>query len=201
MANIALLRFVGLVALVSLAACEGPDFGALSATFGERLHPFATGASWAICMKAFKNITTLSATTDFGALINNSLRDLAATGGGSVLLAAGSYDFTPPIAVPTNTCIVGAGITKTTLRVKDESWPYYPLKGALYSTKTQNTSFVGFSLDGNRQNQYMDHPYYSFGRTGIYQERSSYSYLLNVRSFNHQGSGSKFFCTTYIPSV
>lgn len=191
------LRFAVLISYLAALAygySEEADFAALNATFGERLHPFSTGKSWAICMSAFKNITTLSNTVsaDYGKLINDSLKALAATGGGSVLLGNGTFDFTAPIEVPTNTCIVGVGIGKTILRVKDKSWPYYPFKGVLYSSKSQNTSFVGFTLDGNQNNQYTAHPYYGYGRTGIYQERTDYSYLLNVKVFDHEGSGSTF---------
>ena len=76
---------------------------------------------------------------DYGKPIQSALAEVAAAGGGEVVLAPGRYPFTGPLKVGSNTVLRGSGGTALVARV--------PEKAAIRA-EGKHVTLVGFSLDG-----------------------------------------------------
>ncbi len=152
--------------------------------FGGGEFSFDVDNNWAICMARNETIEFDGSIEDYAKMLNETLMSLSRKGGGSVIIGEGVFPITVPISLPKKTCIIGQGKDKTTLRVKDKSYPPYPFKGTIIAHKVDRVSLVGLTIDGNAQNQYLEHIFHTLGRVGVYQERVHESYLLNVKSVN-----------------
>ncbi len=177
--------------LFSFASSYETDKG-IEEAFGDGKFSFAEDANWDLCMERNKSYELDENILDYGKELNKTLKQLSNDGGGAVVLGPGVYPITVPILIPTNTCLIGAGKDKTTLRVEDKSYPPYPFKGSLISHKVERVTLVGFTVDGNADNQQITHKFHTLGRVGIYQERVSKSYLLNVKSINNVRHGCTY---------
>jgi len=139
-------------------------------------------------------ITIENSNTDMRAVIQNTLNQLAAAGGGTLQLQQGLYLLDGFIEVGSNTNIIGAGMDKTTLRLVDKAAPWWipntgnRRSGILRAKRSHNLVFAHFTLDGNRDNQNND-KYSLYGRYGFYTEACDNVFLDSIAIVNFQGYG------------
>ena len=65
---------------------------------------------------------------------------------------------------------------KTKFRVQDKSYPPYSFEGTIIAHKVEHASLARFTIDGNMQNQYLEHMFHTLGGVVVYQERVHESY-------------------------
>ncbi len=123
--------------------------------------------------------------------MSKALLDLSRSGGGTLRLDAGEYPLRLPVEIPDRTCITGAGMKKTVLRVVDASLPFYEQTGALYAAKASLVTFQHFSVDGNGKGQGTG-PRDYHGRNGIFLERASKILIQGVEVRNNLIHGGKY---------
>lgn len=89
-------------------------------------HPFHVEDNWKVCWRNMVNLSEPILGIDYGSLFNKTLSKLARIGGGALVLKEGVYNITAPVEVPSNTCIIGAGMGATTIFVTGWTLPWYP---------------------------------------------------------------------------
>lgn len=105
--------------------------------------------------------------------------------GGTLKLEKGTYLVSRPVVLPENSCLIGAGMSKTIIRLAEKSTPFKTqgdAKGILSCSKNSRVSIIALTVDGNKNQQNTNHKYYAYGRYGVSAERCNYFWTRNVRS-------------------
>ncbi len=162
-----------------------------SEIFGGKLPSFDVLDSWRICKGGDTfHVPQYKYIKDY-TLIIESLLDAASQGkGGELVFPAGNFMISAPIKIPAHTCLIGAGIEKTIIKLKDNARPFRGKeKGMFYCSKAERITMHALTIDGNKDNQKVDG---GKRRSGISSELVNYLWFRNVRSRNHAGYGCKF---------
>ncbi len=109
--------------------------------------------------------------------------------GGLLEFAEGIFTVSAPIEVPSHTCLVGAGMEKTIIRLADYANKFEGKgKGIFYSAKGERVSILALTIDGNKamQNDKVLEPL-----SGVYFELVNYAWFRHVRSLSHMKYGCK----------
>jgi len=124
---------------------------------------------------------------DYTGIINSKLRAVRNMGGGTVKLDAGVYAFSRNIWIPSYCCLVGSGMGRTTLKLRDYSraWKY---SGSVRSMHTERVTIMHMTIHGNRYRQKTGTKN-SYGRYGMFSELTNYLYMTRVRVTHHAGYG------------
>lgn len=167
----------------------------IAAAFGDKMHSFGVHDNWKIYMtKSVFTIPHTKVIKDYTGIISSYLKEAGAVDGAAVKLEKGTYPVSAPIEIPSHTCIVGAGMADTTVKLIDGADAFYE-KGLFYSLNGERVSLQGFTIDGNKDKQNKNDKYW---HNGVYFELVNYAWFRNVRVQNmfHHGcmfSGSHLF--------
>lgn len=169
--------------------------------FNRRGQPFNPSGNLAICKRHTITIPRVPGASDYSGRINAALKALRARTppGGTVKLGVGEYLIKYQLVMPSYTCLQGAGMKATTVKVTDNS-PVFRLAGVVRSFQTKRVTLLDMTIDGNKDRQLsMDPKLGGYGRYGVFTELTNWFYVNNVSVINHLGYGfdpRKF--TTYI---
>lgn len=146
--------------------------------------PFNPWANLAICNKR-KIWLAPDGNRDMTATINEKLRQLGAMGGGTLRLTRGTFIHTRNIEIPSYVCLVGAGMSLTVLKLRDNS-PRFKFSGNIRSFETERVTVMDLTINGNRYRQRKGQTY---GRYGVFTELTNYLLLRRVRVTLHHEYG------------
>jgi len=179
------------LATVILAATKPVDWKKLTADsvnglarFDKTDYAFPVADNLVWCRK---NIVVLPLTvgeTDYGPIIEKKLDELNAKGGGTLRFTAGTYFIQTQFSIPSFTCLQGAGMHKTTLKVHPDA-PPFPKAGMMRTRHTARVSLLDFTQDGNRHNL----PGEPQNRFGVYTHMANYVWMKNVRIVDNKWYG------------
>ncbi len=160
--------------------------------------PFnSKGYSWdpeenqGICARQTVHLPLAKNKTDYAESMSKALLDLSRSGGGTLLLDEGEYPLRLPVELLARTCITGAGMKKTVLRVVNASLPFSEKTGAIYAANATLVTLQHFSVDGNGKGQGTG-PQDYHGRNGIFLERASNVLIQGVQVSNNLIHGGKY---------
>lgn len=103
---------------------------------------FDVESNWAFCNLTEKQILPNDTISDYAPYINEALQSLKNTGG-AVRLMDGSYPISSQINMVSNSCIVGAGMHRTIIVVKDAS-VFDQAGGVVMGAGGERISLIGF---------------------------------------------------------
>lgn len=106
---------------------------------------------------------------------------------GTLVLGEGTFIVSNQISLSSNTCLVGQGIDKTVIKLKDNA-SEFRYSGLVRSINSENVTIMGLTLDGNRENQ-SGNETELYGRYGLFTEVTNYLYLNKVRITKNYGYG------------
>lgn len=158
---------------------------------------FDINENWAICAPGLVNFSLAidDGTGNHDAKFAKYLSEVPKTGGG-LRLESGTYLVTRPIVLPENSCIIGAGMSETIIRLDDKATPFFNVgkaKGILSCSKQARVSIMALTVDGNSGKQHppypVGHPYYTHGRYGVSALQCNYFWTRNVRATNSERAG------------
>lgn len=124
---------------------------------------------------------------DYSAIFDVKLRALAEKGGGTLLLGPGVYPHSKQIELPSFTCLRGAGMLRTVLKLTDNA-PSFTRAGSIRTFETTRVTISDLTQDGNRHMQRKGE-HLNYGRYGVYSELSNYFYIKSVKVQNNGGYG------------
>ena len=126
---------------------------------------------------------------DASGAINAALLKLRASGGGTVKLDVGVYTVTTHIRLPSYTCLIGAGMNATTIKLAKNA-PKWKNSGVVRSRRSERITVSDLTIDGNKDNQLSRDIFGgAYGRFGFYSELTNYVYLRRVAAVHNQGYG------------
>lgn len=125
---------------------------------------------------------------DYSRTLNATAKALSAAGGGTMLLSRGTYVLSRQLWVPSNVCVRGAGMDRTTLKMADLS-PAWARAGMVRIYNASRVSLLDFTADGNVENQLCCAKEQTYGRYGLYAENFKYLWVRGVRMVNHREYG------------
>lgn len=120
---------------------------------------------------------------DFSGIFNKHLKALGKAGGGTLRLGPGYFHHSKQIHMPSNTCIRGAGIDSTVIKLVANA-PKFPKAGNIRSFWTKHITITDLTIDGNRANQPPGKSR-NYGKYGFFSELSNFVYLAKVRVRNN----------------
>lgn len=159
--------------------------------FNRKGQPFNPLGNLAVCRRHTITIPLTRGGADYSVSINQALKALRKRNppGGTVKLAAGLYPLKFQIVMPSYTCLQGAGMKATVLRMIDNS-PPFRLSGMVRSFQSERVSILDLTLDGNKDRQLsMDPKAAGYGRYGVFTELTNWFYVNNVNVISHLGYG------------
>lgn len=171
-------------------------------TFNRKGQPFNPRGNLAICERHTVSVPFVPGVADYSGRINSALKALRNRNppGGTVKLGPGLYPIKFQISMPSYTCLAGAGMRATTLKVIDNS-PVFRLSGVVRSFQTERVSILDMTIDGNKDRQLsMDPKLGGYGRYGVFTELTNWFYVNNVAVINHLGYGfdpRKLYASTF----
>ncbi len=136
------------------------------------------------CRKNVERIPHDPKILDYGPIIQAAFDRLKKKGGGTVKLDAGLYWQQTQFSIPSYTCLQGAGMYKTTLKVHKDS-PEWKTAGAIRTRFTVRVSVFDITQDGNRD----ELPGGPQNRFGIYTHLANYVWMKNMRIINNKWYG------------
>lgn len=135
--------------------------------------------------------------TDSYSVIQKSLTDIHASGGGTLKFGPGTFIVSRFLNIYSDTQMVGDGIDKTILKLQDYAAPWKVgnvtragfLRGTVRNPQEcHNIVVIGLTLDGNKLNQNTDEDS-QYGRYGFFTEACRNVFVSSVRIQNFQGYG------------
>lgn len=171
-------------------------FTVLFTTFVEckDMKKFDIAENWEICNKKIVVVEPDDDVKNFEVSFIEKLAELSKDGGGTLHLKKGVYIVSAPVKLPEKTCITGESLEETIVRLDKEAQPFYKKgKGVLGCSKSEHVTVMNLTIDGNKDEQYEGHKYYSYGRYGISFERCNYAWFQNVRAVRNQLIGGSYF--------
>ena len=159
--------------------------------FDQSRSSFDFHENWDYCSGTTIEIKHISGKDDYEKDFAKAFELLKKENGGSIKLQHGVYEVSGSVTIPEKCCIRGAGMSKTTIRLKKEAAPYFPSgkKGLLHCSKSSHVSIQALTVDGNQKEQQSEHKYYRHGRYGVSFERCNYAWFRNVRAANNEQYG------------
>lgn len=148
------------------------------------------------CTNTTQYCTVANATDTFNDL-QYALTFVNSKGGGEVMLQEGIYTTGNNLEMFNSTSLIGQGIDKTYIKLKDFAPPFKrnnAQKAGLIRATIQNKrgcdniAIINLTLDGNKVNQYTDHDH-QYGRFGIFTEVCHNAIFDRVKIVNFQGYG------------
>jgi hypothetical protein len=132
-------------------------------------------------------------------VLNQTMEYLSFIGGGNVILYPGTYVIDGQVALPSNIQLIGSGVDKTILKLKEYSLFFSNAvgnQGFIKASQLTNVLISNLTLDGNRINQIINtnlgidplQPQRR-GASGISTIGSISVNIINVRTSNFQGYG------------
>ena len=109
--------------------------------------PVADNLAW--CRKKIIVLPLTAGETDYGPIIEEKLNALNAAGGGTLRFETGTYFIQTQFSIPSFTCLQGAGMHNTTLKVHADA-PPFPKAGMMRTRHTTRVSLFDLTQDGNR---------------------------------------------------
>ncbi len=156
--------------------------------FNRKNQPFNPAVNLRYCRTRTITVPITIGKRDYHSDINKAFKRLGKKGG-TVKLLAGKYTVRGQIAIPSYCCLVGAGMSKTTIRLGNNS-PRFKLSGMVRSMWTERITVSDLTIDGNKGNQRStDLKKGGYGRYGVFTELTNYLYLRRVSVINHLGYG------------
>jgi parallel beta-helix repeat protein len=117
---------------------------------------------------------------------------IASAGGGEFRIRKGRFELNMGLHIGSNTRVVGDGMNDTILVLKNQAKPWisgqHSYSGFLRVFNASNVHVMNMTLDGNRQNQQTGSQF-SYGKYGIYSERTENISFRWIRVRNFQGYG------------
>lgn len=156
--------------------------------FHTSTHAFNEELNREKCEKRIISVPFNSAVSDYYALFIDQLAYLKYLEGGTLKLATGVYVISHQITVPSSTCIMGAGIELTTIKLIDKAAQFLA-PGVLRVVSARHVTLKQFTLDGNRGAQQFGNDVSHYGHHGLYIEHSLLIYIQHIRVINNSGYG------------
>lgn len=125
-------------------------------------------------------------TTDYGRALTNALATASRLGGGSVILAAGTFPILSPVVLSSRTCLIGAGHDKTLLKVGWKFDRWYAGRGIVRARRATRVTMMDFAILGAPATR-DGRLFYSRDAVGL--DLVTYAFVRNVRAQDHAGSG------------
>lgn len=150
--------------------------------------PFDPAVNLRYCKKRTIWIKYSAGVKNYAPIINSALKKVRSTGGGTVRLTGGTFPLASQVIIYSYSCLVGAGRTKTVLRVKGSVKPFKNA-GTVRSFWTERITVSDLTIDGNRKAQRRKTKRDVYGRYGFFSELTNYLYLRRVGTINHGGYG------------
>ena len=191
--SVIILARISLIRAEDLEGEWRPQLGRPVSQWQSRGVSFDTRGNWAYCLKFVIDLPLIPQISDYAPAINSALETAANIGGGSVRLGAGVYPIGKNIVMPSYTCLIGAGMNRTVIRVNDGINNLGNRAGYIRSRLAEKVTLHGFTLDGNHVNQVMNTSSLRYGRFGLYFELVNYAWFKNVRIQNCGGYGCKLY--------
>ena len=157
--------------------------------FTDSYYSFDIDVNRRICNKSYVRISLDEKVVDYSQILSDKLTHLYEEGGGTLILRSGTYPIGSNILLRSNTCMHGAGMNETVLKVLDNSKPLYPEAGYLRAKHSENISLLHFTVDGNAPNQNVSTDEAGYGRYGLYFELVNYVWINGVRLKNNNYYG------------
>lgn len=159
--------------------------------FNRNGQPFDPQVNLDICKRHTITIELESGKKDYSKQIMEAGETLRARSppGGTIRLSAGVYALNDQVNIPSYVCLIGAGMSKTTLRVNDRS-PRFKKSGVIRSFQTKRVTLADLTIDGNKDGQSSrDLKKAGYGRYGLFTELTNWLYMRNVAVINNLGYG------------
>jgi len=127
-------------------------------------------------------------------IFQQAFDEIKANGRGRLYIEEGEYNLSSFLEVGDNVTVIGAGLNKTILKLKDFARPWWipgtgtRRSGFLRSTSCNNLNFYNLTIDGNKNKQNTD-KYSQYGRFGFFTEACDNVYVNGMGIINFQGYG------------
>lgn len=128
---------------------------------------------------------------DLGLTISSALQTVATLGGGAVHLASGTYEVRTPIILPSYTCLFGAGMNKTVIRLRDYS-KALEKRGLVRAHIATNVTIARLTVDGNAGRQFSFSKEYRSGQVGVAFELVNFGTIVDVRVHDALAAGGEY---------
>lgn len=181
-----LLLVTFLIACASAKWTALPEEKDLKEAFGSKPSSFKYSDNWKYCQKDITDLKPNSAILNHEVEFNKIFAEKAQNGGGAIRLSEGTFIISGKIEIPEKCCLLGAGMSRTIIRLRNKAKPFFPVKGLVSCSKASHVTVIGVTVDGNGEYQFKGHKYYSFGRYGVSFERCNYAWIRNVRSVRNE---------------
>lgn len=159
---------------------------------------FVNGIKYNVNLGSCSTLNCITAdSTDAYKALQYALKFVNANGGGDVVLQQGTYIVSVNLEIYNSTRLIGQGIDKTTIKLKDYAAGFFrngASKSGLIRATVQNKkgcdniAVMNLTLDGNKVNQYTD-SIHKYGRFGIFTEACMNVIFNRVKVVNMQGYG------------
>lgn len=163
---------------------------------GKKRYVFARSRNTRYCDR--RTITVRPTKKDMTKILNSKMKELNKKGGGTLKLVAGTYFHKNNIQIPSFVCLVGAGMTKTTIKLANKA-PSWRSSGQIRSFQTRHVTVMDLTIDGNRKKQKKGKKA-SYGRYGLFTELTNFLWVKNVYvkncvqyGFDPHGTSSTIF--------
>lgn len=133
----------------------------LSSVFRGGDYSFNVKGNLAYCRKRTIRIN-VDGTSDYTTKFNKALASLGKSGGGRLLLGKGTFPHSGQIAIPSYVCLVGSGMGRTIIKLKNNS-KKFKYSGSIRSIHTERVTVMDLTQDGNKGNQKKSASYGRYG--------------------------------------
>lgn len=160
------------------------EVGSGLARFDKSDYAFSVADNLVYCRKNSEVMKHDTSILDYGPAIEQALDRLNAKGGGTLNFETGTYYIQTQFSIPSFTCLKGAGMYKTILKVHKDA-PPFPKAGMMRTRHTVRVSLFDFTQDGNRD----ELPGEPQNRFGVYTHLANYVWMKNVAIMNNKWYG------------
>lgn len=150
----------------------------VSEAFKGKKASFNTNKNMKLCNKPLETILVNKTLTEYSAKINAALLTR------SVRLGPGVFSISYTIKIPTNRCLIGSGIDKTTLKMSNLADFGEEDEGMVMGVDGENITLMDITLDGNPAGNFP-----TKGVNGFYCKNCSTTWCHDVRATGHSRHG------------
>jgi parallel beta-helix repeat protein len=130
--------------------------------------------------------------TDVAPALQGALDAIGFNGGGTLELKEGKFIVDRFLQLSSNTALIGQGMYKTIIYLKDRSSPFIigtkKTSGVVTSYTSSNLVVANLTINGNKENQLRDE-LHAYGKFGFFIQACENTYVDGVRVTNFQGYG------------